>query len=245
MASGSKCSKGWEPVTGLPSTEAPYLFARRVGKAFDAGERKILALAPVSLEARKGEFIALTGPSGSGKSTLLNLLSGLERPTTGRVVVGGCDLGRTNDQALAAMRNRQFGFMFQTPHALRGRSVRDNVALPLRYARPDDDEVGQKRVEELLNYVGLDAFAGRLPATLSGGELQRLAFARALVMDPAVIFADEPTASLDDVNANTLLSLLAEQARHGRLVIMATHDPFARAFAFRELRLQKVTDALA
>lgn len=231
-------------MSGLRSGDAPYLIARRAGRVFRIGDRQVTALSPVSLSVCRGEFVALTGPSGSGKSTLLNLLSGLDRPSTGRVLVGGCDLAVIDDHQLARLRNDQFGFMFQVPHMLRSRSVRDNVMLPYRYATREALRSAAARGEELLEYVGLSAFADRLPATLSGGELQRVAFARALVLDPTIIFADEPTASLDDANANHLLTLFAEQARRGRLVVMATHDPFARSFAHRETRLQKVVDAL-
>ena len=229
----------------LRFADAPYLDARRVCRAFSVGGRQMVVLQPTTLSVKCGEFVAITGPSGSGKSTLLNLLSGLDRPTSGRVLVGGVDLCTANDMDLARIRNAQFGFMFQVPHVLRSRSVLDNLSLPIRYAHAASVETAHQRVDELLNYVGLASFANRYPATLSGGELQRVAFARALVLDPTIIFADEPTAALDDVNSNLLLSLLAEQATRGKIVLMATHDPFARAFAQREVRMHKVTDALA
>lgn len=232
-------------MSELLFADPPYLVARRVSRVVGIGGRQMVVLQPTSLSVKRGEFVAVTGPSGSGKSTLLNLLSGLDRPTSGRVLVNGMDLWAANDSALAHIRNAEFGFMFQIPHVLRSRSVRDNLSLPIRYARLAAVDAALKRVDELLDYVGLTSFADRFPATLSGGELQRVAFARALVLDPAIIFADEPTAALDDVNSHLLLSLLVDQASSGKVVLMATHDPFARAFAQREVRMHKVTDALA
>ncbi len=245
MAAGCRCSMALKQESELHSADAPYLVARRVCRAFEIGGRQIVVLQPINLSVKRGEFVAVTGPSGSGKSTLLNLLSGLDRPTSGRVLVGGVELWSISDASLARIRNAEFGFMFQAPHMLRSRSVRENLSLPIRYARLAAVNAAERRVNELLDYVGLSSFADRSPATLSGGELQRVAFARALLLDPAIIFADEPTAALDDVNSNLLLSLLVDQANQGKVVVMATHDPFARAFAQREVRMHKVTDALA
>ncbi|MEM7098419.1 MAG: ABC transporter ATP-binding protein [Pseudomonadota bacterium] len=232
----------------LPYTEPPYLSAKRVSRSFplgvQEGAREVTALGTISVEAYRGELIALTGPSGSGKSTLLQVLSGLDRPSHGRIVVGGYDFGALSETSLAHVRNQLFGFVFQTPHVLRNRTVKENVALPLTYAQPTKRKLHASRVDTLIDYVGLNQFADRSPNTLSGGELQRLVFARALVLDPQIIFADEPTAALDDVNANHLLSLLSEQSNSGRVVVMASHDPFAIAFADREIKLNKVADAL-
>lgn len=227
------------------STSSPTLEAKAVSRVFQIGNRLLTALPPTSLQAQAGEFIALTGASGSGKSTLLNLLSGLDTPSTGHVSIAGKDLTGLDSHGRASLRNDRFGFIFQTPHLLASRSLRANVALPLRYAPASERHNSAPRVDELLAYVGLSQFSERDPKTLSGGEQQRVVFARALVRDPQIIFADEPTASLDDLNSHQLLELLRLQAAAGKLVIVATHDPLARAFADREVVLSRVTDALA
>jgi putative ABC transport system ATP-binding protein len=211
----------------------------RAERYFDLDGRQSQALAPTSLEVKRGEFLCIRGVSGSGKSTLLNLLSGLDRPSAGRVVYQGMDLFTLTEAELAATRNGDFGFIFQTPHLLPDRMVLENVALPFLYGQRMAAAKVRDRCLALLDYVGLGNLAERYPATLSGGEMQRVVCARALAREPRVIFADEPTGSLDAENSTRILHLLREQTTQQRSVIMVTHDHAAAAFADRQITLEK------
>ena len=213
--------------------------ARSISRSFPDGGRVTPVLAPVSLGLDHGAFLAVTGPSGSGKSTLLNLLSGLDQPSAGEVRFRDRPLHRMDGRTLAGLRNQSFGFIFQTPHVLADKTVIENVALPTHYGPPLGRRRVRARCRELLRYVGLDGLEARRPNTLSGGELQRLVFARALVNDPEVIFADEPTGSLDPVQSGRVLDLLRDQAERGRVVVMVTHDQVAARYGNRHLRLEK------
>lgn len=214
------------------------LEGRDLSREFVIGGRRFAALYPTSITLSPGQFIAITGPSGSGKSTLMNLLSGLDVPSTGEVRYRGESLHRLSIARLAALRNADFGFVFQSPHVIPAMTVQENVMLPLHYgAQPPAD--AESRVQHLLDYVGLTDFADRYPNTLSGGEQQRLVFARALVRNPAVIFADEPTGNLDAENSHRLLSLLAEQTEKGRSVLMVTHDRQALDYGADEFMMDK------
>lgn len=214
-----------------------------LSRSFTLEGSHVIALRTVSLELKTGELVAITGPSGSGKSTLLNLLSGLDKPSGGEVLFRGALLSELSEPELASLRNTAFGFIFQTPHVLPYKTVRENVALPFHYGSLADGAAMWDRVDGLLGYVGLAELATRYPSTLSGGELQRLVFARALVKDPSVIFADEPTGSLDAENSRRLLTLLREQAQMGKSVMMATHDSAAIQYATRRIDLDKFVDA--
>lgn len=214
---------------------------RNIRRMFRAGERRVIALDDVSVRCAPGEFLVLSGPSGSGKSTLLNILSGLDRPDAGETRFRGRALSAMNDAELAVLRNTMFGFVFQTPHLLPNRTVLENVALPFRYGPRECPERARKACMEMLEYVGLADLRDRLPNGLSGGEMQRVVFARALVREPAVIFADEPTGSLDRDNARRILDMLHAQTEQGRAVIMATHDEEAMGRGTRHIRLRKVS----
>ena len=216
------------------------LEADSVSRTYAQSTARVNALRPVSLRVEAGEFLAVTGPSGSGKSTLLNLLSGLDTPSGGAVRFDGRTLSSLQEPDLAILRNRSFGFIFQTPHVLPYKTVAENVALPFHYGgRSTDRKQIKRRVESLLEYVGLAAQKDRSPSTLSGGELQRVVFARAMVGEPGVIFADEPTGSLDAENSKRLLELLKEQASLGKMVIMASHDRTAVSYATGHCVLDK------
>lgn len=215
------------------------LEACSVVRSFPEGRHQTLALSPVSLLVEPGQFLAVTGPSGSGKSTLLNVLSGLDHPTDGEIRYQGQPFSEMKANEIARLRNQDFGFVFQVPHVLPDRTVFENLALPLQYAPFADRYRGLRRCRSLLEYVGLGDLSERSPNTLSGGELQRLVFARALVNDPKLIFADEPTGSLDTDNSRRLLELLREQVNLGRSVIMVTHDSEAAHYADNELELKK------
>ena len=194
-------------------------------------------LAGVDLEVAAGTWVAIVGESGSGKSTLLNLVAGLDRPDRGEVLLDGRALDYGNDDALALWRRRHVGFVFQAFHLLPYLSVAENVALPLALLGIAPGE-RQSRAAEGLASVGLAGFGDRRPATLSGGEMQRAAIARALVHQPQLVLADEPTGNLDAANAAGVLDCLAGAVKQANAAaLMVTHSPVAAARADRVLRL--------
>jgi putative ABC transport system ATP-binding protein len=191
----------------------------------------VLALDDVTLDFERGSFTAMMGPSGSGKSTLLQLAAGLDRPSSGSVVLDGVDLGGLGEVPLTRFRRERIGFVFQAFNLLPALTVEQNVALPLRLARrrPKRDEL-----RAVIERVGLGERRRHRPAELSGGEQQRVAIARALITHPAVIFGDEPTGSLDTGRADEILRLLREAVEEeGQTVVMVTHDPTAASYAER------------
>jgi putative ABC transport system ATP-binding protein len=191
----------------------------------------------VDFTVARGEWVAVVGESGSGKSTLLHAVAGLERPDAGRVLLDGRALDYGDDTALALWRRRHVGFVFQAFHLLPYLTVAENVALPLALTGVASAERTQ-RVGEALEAVGLAAFATRRPGSLSGGEMQRAAIARALVHRPALVLADEPTGNLDAANAGTVLACLADAVkRSNAAALMVTHSAVAAARADRVLRL--------
>jgi putative ABC transport system ATP-binding protein len=192
----------------------------------------------VNVEVRGGEWVAVVGESGSGKSTLLNIVAGLDRPDRGEVLLGGERLDFADDDALASWRRRNVGFVFQAFHLLPYLSVAENVALPLSLLGVRASERAS-RAAEALRSVGLGAFASRTPGSLSGGEAQRAAIARALVHRPRLVLADEPTGNLDEGNARGVLGCLADEVRKaGAAALMVTHSRVAAASADRVLRLE-------
>jgi putative ABC transport system ATP-binding protein len=203
---------------------------RNVSRFYRRGADEIHALERVSLEIPAGRFVALMGPSGSGKSTLLNILAGLDRPSEGEVIVAGERLNDLSEDELAAFRARHVGFVFQFFNLLPVLSARENVALPLLLTHLRKAERNQ-RAETALRVVGLAERASHFPRQLSGGEQQRVSIARALVSDPEIVVADEPTGDLDAKNAVEILSLLRDLRREfGKTVVMVTHDPRGEAF---------------
>ncbi|MEU4823567.1 ABC transporter ATP-binding protein [Actinomadura citrea] len=215
------------------STEVVRL--ESVRKVYGGGRNAVVALDEVSVGLRQGSFTAVMGPSGSGKSTFLQCAAGLDRPTSGSVVLDGVKLASLGENRLTKLRRDRIGFIFQSFNLLPALSVRDNVGLPLRLAgrRP-----GRAAVQEVLERVGLGGRLHSRPGELSGGQQQRVAIARALITRPAVIFADEPTGALDTTTAREVLVLLREAVEGaGRTVVMVTHDPVAAAHADRVLFL--------
>ncbi|MEU8758571.1 ABC transporter ATP-binding protein [Streptomyces sp. NPDC048659] len=211
-----------------------------VSRVHDGG---LTALDSVSLTVPRGRFLAVMGASGSGKSTLLRCAAGLERPTSGTVRIGDTDLGRLKPAALTRLRRDRIGFVFQSLNLVSSLDVRENVALPLLLAGARDDG----RALAGLAAVGLADRAGDRPGKLSGGQRQRVAVARALVTEPEVVFADEPTAALDPVTAAEVLNLLRRAVdEHGRTVVLVTHDPAAAAWADEAVFLHRgrITGAL-
>ncbi|MDX8390358.1 MAG: ABC transporter ATP-binding protein [Mariprofundaceae bacterium] len=217
----------------------PLLQASNLCRTYRSGEHSVVALAPVSLCINAGEFLTIGGPSGSGKSTLLHLLSGLDRPSSGKVLFQQQSLTDLSIEGLAALRNRDFGFVFQTPHLLTDKTVIENVLLPFTYSDQGFSPSATARCRALLTHVGLVDMEDRYPSTLSGGEMQRVVFARALALEPKIIFADEPTGSLDAANAKQVLALLTEQADLGRAVVMVSHDAEALELGTTKLLLKK------
>jgi len=208
-------------------------------KTFVGGDGGLLTvLDGVSLQVRQGEMVAIVGASGAGKSTLLHLLGALDRPTRGSVMIGGQQVQGMDEDALAALRNRKVGFVFQFHHLLREFSALENVEIPLRIAGWDVP-AATKRATELLERVGLRERMSHRPGALSGGEQQRTAVARALALDPAILLADEPSGNLDHTNAERLHSLFDELSRDLEIaMVIATHNRSLAARADRVLLLE-------
>jgi ABC-type lipoprotein export system ATPase subunit len=211
----------------------PVLEARGVTKTVGVGRAARRVLDGVALDVHAGEVVAVLGRSGSGKSTLLHLLGGLDAPDAGRIVLAGIELSAQSPRALAKTRLRHVGFVFQSFHLIEELSGGENVLLPARLpgARPG----GERRAKQLIDDLGLTRIADRRPHELSGGEQQRFAIARALVGDPELVLADEPTGNLDQDNGAAVLSLL--RSLTDRSVILVTHEPEAAAIADRVLHL--------
>ena len=205
-------------------------------KTFGKGHAQVRVLDGAELEVARGEFIAVVGRSGSGKSTLLHLLGGLDRPDSGEIEVDGVRIDRVNERGLTAIRRHKIGFVFQTFHLLPELSGTENVLLPARLAR--DGVEAAPRAKELLERLGLAHIARRLPTELSGGEQQRFAIARALINDPALVLADEPTGNLDEESGADVLNLLRRLTDSDRSVVLVTHDRGATRIADRVLRLE-------
>ena len=227
-----------EPPPSAPE-EATLIDIRHVSRRYRRGVDEVHALEDVSLRISPGRFVAFMGPSGSGKSTLMNLVSGLDRPSSGEVLVAGQSLGDLDEDELATWRARHVGLIFQFFNLIPVLDARDNVALPLLLTKLDKAE-RHRRAETALRVVGLEHRLGHSPHTLSGGEQQRVAIARAIVTDPDLIVADEPTGDLDAKNAEATLGLLRElKDAFGKTVVMVTHDPRALRFVDQVFHLDK------
>jgi putative ABC transport system ATP-binding protein len=202
-----------------------------VSKVYGRGSAAVTALDRVSIGFGSGSFTAVMGPSGSGKSTFLHCAAGLDRPTTGAVILDGQDLGSLSETALTKLRRERVGFVFQAFNLLPTLNVEQNVTLPLMLAGRRADRA---RTAQVIERVGLSDRRRHRPGELSGGQQQRVAIARALAVRPAVIFADEPTGALDSRTATEVLGLLRESVRSaGQTVVMVTHDPVAASYADR------------
>jgi predicted ABC-type transport system involved in lysophospholipase L1 biosynthesis ATPase subunit len=214
----------------------PRVVVHHLTKVYGPAALPVPALRGVSAAVAAGEFVAVTGPSGCGKSTLLHLLAGLEAPTSGTVLVNGTDLGRLDEDGRTAFRGRHIGVVFQAFNLLDILTAEENVALPLTLAGVPT-AAATPRAREALGRVGLSGRAGHRPAELSGGEQQRVAVARALVADPPLILADEPTGNLDATSGRVVFDLLRGLAGGRRTVVMVTHDPAMARRADRIVRL--------
>ncbi len=215
-----------------------FVNASGLHKTYTVGSQAIHVLRDLELEVAQGEMVAVVGASGVGKSTLLHLLGGLDRADAGRITVAGRELTSMTDASLVEFRNRNVGFVFQFHHLLAEFNARENVEMPMRIARVAAAET-QARAVDLLRRVGLGERLVHKPGMLSGGEQQRVAVARALVMKPALLLADEPTGDLDEPTAATLHALLREMhAEHGLTSVIATHNPQLAAACDRVLRME-------
>lgn len=209
---------------------------KNVTKAYQSGDSSFLALKNASFEIKQGDFVSILGTSGSGKSTLMHLLGGLDRPSEGKIEIGGIDMGTLSDAQMAEFRNKNIGFVFQQFNLLPHLSALDNVMLPLTYSDIDVDR--KQYAAEMLAYFGLGKKIHRKPTQLSGGEQQRVAIARALITDPPIILADEPTGNLDSKNGQYVFDMLTLLNEFGKTIIVVTHDRVLAEKAQYVIRIQ-------
>jgi putative ABC transport system ATP-binding protein len=207
----------------VPKNEDTMVYTEALVKTYQIGEEKIDVLKDLSLSIPKAKFIALRGHSGSGKTTLLNIIGGIDRPTSGKIFVDGEDLTLKDEDFLSDFRCNKVGFVFQAYNLVSTLTMAENVAFPMEWVRKPEREI-EERVIELLETVGLQNRANHFPSQLSGGEQQRVAFARALANDPQLILADEPTGNLDAKNAQKIIQVLLLLKERGKTVIISTHD---------------------
>ncbi len=218
---------------------AQIVQVKNVTKVYKRDTLEIPVLQNISLEVAEGEFLALMGPSGSGKTTLLNLISGIDLPTKGSIIVAGTDIATLNESALAKWRSRNIGFVFQFYNLMPVLTAYENVELPLLLTNLSKKEK-KERVEMVLNVVGLADRMKHYPKQLSGGQQQRVAIARAVVSDPTVIIGDEPTGDLDRKSAEEILLLLSRlNSEFKKTIIIVTHDPHAAESAHKIQHLDK------
>ena len=206
-------------------------------KIYQVGNVKVKVLKEITLSIPQGKFIALCGPSGSGKTTLLNIIGGIDRPTSGKIFVGGEDLTTQDENDLSDYRCNNVGFVFQAYNLVSTLTVAENVAFPMEWLRTPGAEI-EKRVNELLDMVGLKQRMNHFPSQLSGGEQQRVAFARALANDPLLILADEPTGNLDAKNGQKIIQVLQLLKEKGKTIIVSTHDHEIRQLADQVICLE-------
>ncbi|MBI2922997.1 MAG: ABC transporter ATP-binding protein [Planctomycetes bacterium] len=211
---------------------------RNVGKIYHLGEVDIRPLQDVSLDIGAGEFVAIMGASGSGKTTLMNVIGCMDRPTEGRYLLEGTEVSTLSGDELARVRNRKFGFVFQSFNLLARTAALENVELPLLYWNDLPGRERRKRAEAALARVGLSDRMGHHPSQLSGGQQQRVAIARALVNEPAIVLADEPTGNLDSASEREIVALLHELNAAGITVVLVTHNPEIGAHAKRLIRIR-------
>jgi putative ABC transport system ATP-binding protein len=210
---------------------------QNISKRYVMGEEVIDALMNINISVNKGEYVAFMGPSGSGKSTLMNIVGCLDTPSTGKYILNGQDVSEMSENELAAVRNKEIGFVFQTFNLLPRQSALENVALPLIYAGYSK----ARRTEiamETLRGVGLDNRALHKPNELSGGQRQRVAVARALVNDPSILLADEPTGNLDSKTSYEIMDLFDQLHKKGNTIVMVTHEDDIAQYAHRIIRLR-------
>ncbi|MBW1841125.1 MAG: ABC transporter ATP-binding protein [Deltaproteobacteria bacterium] len=204
-------------------------------KTYHLGENRVQALDGIDIQVEEGEIVAISGSSGSGKSTLMHILGCLDRPDSGTYVLAGEDVSKLPPDRLAEIRNRKIGFIFQSFNLLPRMNALENVELPLLYAGTSD---ARDRAEEALRVVGLEDRMGHEPAQLSGGQRQRAAIARAIVTDPDIILADEPTGNIDTQTGEEIMAIFKELNAQGRTFVIVTHDPDIAAYCKRQIRIR-------
>lgn len=215
--------------------ETTLLAARGLSKYYRLGERRVTVLSAIDLDVAAGEFLVISGSSGSGKTTLLSILSGLDRPSEGRIIMAGRDITDLNEDELAPVRNSLTGFVFQGFHLIPSLNALENVMFPAELKKDPD---ARNKAVALLEKVGLDSRMTSFPEQLSGGEQQRVAICRALINDPAVVFADEPTGNLDSENSEIIIQLMVDLHRdNNTTLVMATHSHSLAARADRTIRI--------
>jgi putative ABC transport system ATP-binding protein len=208
-------------------------------KSFPVGGGEVTILKGLNLDVKNGEFVSIVGPSGNGKSTLLNMITGIDRPTSGQVIVNGLEVNKMSENKLAAWRGQHVGIVFQFFQMLPALSLLQNIILPMDFARKYSPRERRERAMYLLELVGLEDQANKLPSMVSGGQQQRAAIARALSNDPELIVADEPTGNLDTRNANDVFDLFTKLVKEGKTMIMVTHD---KELSRRVPRVVEITD---
>ncbi len=214
----------------MAEQEELMVHTEALGRTYQVGDEKIDVLQDVNLSISKGKFIALCGPSGSGKTTLLNIIGGIDRPSNGKIFVADQDLTAKDEDFLSDFRCNNVGFVFQAYNLVSTLTVAENVAFPMEWLQKPADEI-EKRVTELLETVGMQHRANHFPSQLSGGEQQRVAFARALANDPELVLADEPTGNLDSKNGQKIIQVLQLLKQRGKTIIVSTHDDQIRSLA--------------
>ncbi len=207
----------------MQTTPESVVIATELCKAYQIEETTVNVLNEINLTVNKGQFVAIYGPSGAGKTTLLNMISGIDRPTSGKIIVFGLDLTEQNEDLLAEYRCNQVGFVFQSYNLVSTLTVAENIAFPMEWKRTPSEKI-QKRVQELIKTFGLQHRSNHFSAQLSGGEQQRVAFARALANDPPLLLADEPTGNLDTKNGQKVIEILQTLKNEGKTVVVSTHD---------------------
>jgi len=210
-----------------------------VVKSFPVGDREVTILKGISFEVKDGEFVSIVGPSGNGKSTLLNLITGIDHPTDGEVIITGQDVHKMSENKLAIWRGQNVGIIFQFFQMLPALSLLQNVILPMDFAHKYSPPDRSKRATHLLEMVGLADQAHKLPGMVSGGQQQRAAIARALANDPPLLIGDEPTGNLDSRTAGDIFDLFSELVSRGKTMLMVTHD---KELARRAPRVVEITD---
>ncbi|MFH1244762.1 MAG: ABC transporter ATP-binding protein [bacterium] len=210
---------------------------KNISKIYLTGEVETKALDKISFSVNKGEFVAIMGPSGSGKSTLMHILGALDTPTSGSYLLNGQEVSKLNDDELADIRNQQIGFIFQAFNLLPRTTAIKNVMLPMLYAGVDPVE-RKNRAEKLLTMVGLAERMYHTSNQLSGGQQQRVAIARGLVMDPAILLADEPTGNIATVQADEIMSIFTKLNKAGHTIVMITHEPDIASYAKRIITIR-------
>lgn len=222
----------------MESKREPVIRVKNLYKVFKIGDTKVRALNGVDLTIYRGEFCAVVGTSGSGKSTLLNMLAGLEKPTKGEVVIAGNHIERMNENQLVRFRREHVGFIFQSFNLLGTMDAVENVALPLTF-RGVDRKIRREKAVKALKLVGLSRHMTHKPTQMSGGQQQRVGVARALVLEPEIIFADEPTGNLDSNTSKEVLELMRRVVmEQNQTLVMVTHDNYLASFADRIIRIK-------